>query len=298
MTLIVSAIGQGLIWGLLGIGLFITFRILNFPDMTVEGTFPFGAAVCVSAITHGLGPAEATLLAFFAGLLTGLVTGLLYTKLHIPILLSGILVMTGIYSVNMRVLGKATVGLLHKKTLFSCSFLTSLPENFPSVFVGTAFSVIVIILIALFLNTELGQALIATGDNEKMALSQGINTNGMKILGLMISNGLIGLCGGIISQNNGYADVNMGIGTIVIGLAAIIIGEVAFGNLSLTVRLVAVVIGSILYRFVLLIVLKLGFGTNDFKLISALVLAICLSLPLFEKKFKASIILKKGVERP
>jgi len=171
MTLIVSAIGQGLIWGLLGIGLFITFRILNFPDMTVEGTFPFGAAVCVSAITHGLGPAEATLLAFFAGLLTGLVTGLLYTKLHIPILLSGILVMTGIYSVNLRVLGKATVGLLHKKTLFSCSFLTSLPENFPSVFVGTAFSVIVIILIALFLNTELGQALIATGDNEKMALS-------------------------------------------------------------------------------------------------------------------------------
>lgn len=298
MTLIVSAIGQGLIWGLLGIGLFITFRILNFPDMTVEGTFPFGAAVCVSAITHGMNPATATLLSLLAGLATGLVTGLLYTKLRIPVLLSGILVMTGIYSVNLRVLGKATVGLLHRRTLFSGRLLSGLPEGFPSVFVGSAFAIVIIVMIALFLNTELGQALIATGDNERMALAQGINPNSMKILGLMLSNGLIGLCGGIIAQNNGYADVNMGIGTIVIGLAAIIIGEVAFGNLSLTARLVAVVVGSILYRFVLLIVLKLGFGTNDFKLISAVVLAVCLSLPLLEETFRLNTVLRKGVTRP
>ena len=151
---------------------------------------------------------------------------------------------------------------------------------------------------AIFLNTELGQSFIATGDNEKMARSLGINTDNMKILGLMISNGLIGLSGGLIAQNSGYADVNQGIGTIVIGLAAIIIGEVFYRNLSLTARLVAVVVGSILYRFVLLIVLQLGFSTNDFKLLSAIILAICLMLPLFENKLHLRKSIKKGVQKP
>ena len=153
-------------------------------------------------------------------------------------------------------------------------------------------------MLAVFLDTDLGQAFIATGDNEKMAQSLGINTDNMKILGLMLSNGLIGLAGGLLAQNGGYADVNMGIGTMVIGLAAIIIGEVVYGNLSLTARLVAVVIGSIIYRLILLLVLQLGFSTNDFKLISAIILAICMMLPLFEQKFHTRKLLKKGVEKP
>jgi putative ABC transport system permease protein len=298
MSLITSTIGQGLLWGILALGLFLTFRILNFPDMTVEGTFPFGAAICISALVHGVNPIIATILSFLGGMLTGLITGLLYTKGKIPVLLAGILTMTGIYSVNLRILGKANVGLLNKATLLNEKFLQRLPDNFPTIVVGLLFAIFIILLLALFLNTDLGQAFIATGDNEKMAQSLGINTDNMKILGLMLSNGLIGLAGGLLGQNGGYADVNMGIGTMVIGLAAIIIGEVVYGNLSLTARLIAVVIGSIIYRLILLLVLQLGFSTNDFKLISAIILAICMMLPLFEKKFHTSKLLKKGVTKP
>lgn len=298
MSLITSTIGQGLLWGILALGLFLTFRILSFPDMTVEGTFPFGAAICISALVHGVNPIIATILSFLGGMLTGLITGLLYTKGKIPVLLAGILTMTGIYSVNLRILGKANIGLLNKATLLNEKFLQRLPDNFPTIVVGLLFAIFIILLLALFLNTDLGQAFIATGDNEKMAQSLGINTDNMKILGLMLSNGLIGLAGGLLGQNGGYADVNMGIGTMVIGLAAIIIGEVVYGNLSLTARLIAVVIGSIIYRLILLLVLQLGFSTNDFKLISAIILAICMMLPLFEKKFHTRKLLKKGVTKP
>lgn len=298
MTLITSTIGQGLLWGILALGLYLSFRILNFPDMTVEGTFPFGAAVCVTAIIHGFNPLMATFLSFLAGTLTGGVTGLLYTKGRIPILLAGILTMTGIYSVNLRILGKANVGLLNHPTLLSSSLLKNLPPNFPTIVLGLIFASVLVLLLALFLNTDLGQAFIATGDNEKMAKSLGINTDNMKILGLMLSNGLIGLAGGLLAQNGGYADVNMGIGTMVIGLAAIIIGEVIYGrNLSLSARLVAIVIGSILYRLVLLLVLQLGFSTNDFRLLSAVILALCLMLPLLQDKFHGRRILKRGIEK-
>lgn len=293
MSLITSTIGQGLLWGVLALGLFLTFRILNFPDMTVEGTFPFGAAICVSALVHGVDPMLATILAFLGGMLTGLVTSLLYTKGKIPVLLAGILTMTGVYSINLLILGKANVGLLNKATLLNGKLLQKLPANFPTIVIGLLAAILIILLLALFLNTDLGQNFIATGDNENMARSLGINTDNMKILGLMISNGLIGLAGGLLAQNGGYADVNMGIGTMVIGLAAIIIGEVAYGDLSLTARLIAVVIGSIIYRLILLLVLQLGFSTNDFKLISAIILAICMMLPLFEKKFHTRKLLKK-----
>ncbi len=298
MTLVTSTIGQGLLWGILALGLYLSFRILNFPDMTVEGTFPFGAAVCVTALIHGASPLLATLFSFIAGMITGAVTGLLYTKGRIPILLAGILTMTGVYSVNLRILGKANVGLLNHATLLTNAFFNKLPANFPTIILGLIFAIVIVVLLSLFLNTDLGQAFIATGDNEKMARSLGINTDNMKILGLMVSNGLIGLAGGLLAQNGGYADVNMGIGTMVIGLAAIIIGEVIYGNLSLTGRLVAVVIGSILYRLVLLLVLQLGFSTNDFKLISAIILAICLMLPLFQEKFNVRQLLKRGVKKP
>lgn len=283
MNLIVSAIGQGLLWALLGLGLYLTFRILNFADMTVEGTFPLGAAVAVANLAHGMSPYLATFLALLAGMIAGLVTGLLYTKGKIPILLAGILTMTAIYSINLRIMGGSNISLIGKKTLLNNEFLKSLPQYFNSVVLGVIVVVIITGILVFFLNTDFGQAFIATGDNPKMAKSLGIYTDSMIIIGLMLSNGIVALCGALIAQNNGYADINMGIGTIVIALASIIIGEVAFGELTLNQRLVAVTLGSIIYRLILLAVLQLGFSANDLNLISSIVLALCMMLPQLEK---------------
>ncbi|TYC46246.1 ABC transporter permease [Leuconostoc litchii] len=295
MSMIVSSIGQGLLWAILGIALFLTFRILNFPDMTVEGSFPLGASTAVAMIAHGVNPFIATLAAFFIGTIAGLITGLLYTKGKIPILLAGILVMTASLSINLRIMGSANISLLDQRSIFSIKILQHLPKYFDSVFLG--FTVITIITVGLifFLQTELGQAFIATGDNPIMAQSIGIQTDRMTIMGLMLSNGLIAFGGAIIAQNNGYADINMGIGIIVIALASIIIGEVVFGELTLNERLVAVIIGSILYRLVLLAVLKLGFSTNDVNLISAIVLAIAMILPQLRHAFQLDKMIKKGI---
>ncbi|GBG94418.1 branched-chain amino acid ABC transporter permease protein [Ligilactobacillus salitolerans] len=295
MSLITSGIGQGLLWAILGLALFLNFRILDFPDMTVEGTFPLGAAVTVAAITHGASPLLATCAGVLAGALGGLITGLLYTKGKIPILLAGILVMTACLSINLRVMGGSNVSLLGQKTFFSAAFFQTLPKYFDSVLIGGGTIIVVTALVALFLETELGQAFIVTGDNKMMARSQGINTDAMTILGLTISNGLVGLCGALISQSNGYADANMGIGIIVVALASIIIGEVVFGELTLNQRLIAVTLGSIIYRFVLLLVLQLGFSTNDLNLISAIILALCMMLPNLRTSLNLTSALKKGV---
>lgn len=296
MNILVSAIGQGLLWATLGIGLFLTFRILDFPDMTVEGTFPLGAATAVTLISNGMNPGLASLIAAGAGALAGLATGLIYTKGKVPILLAGILTMTAVYSINLRIMGQANRSLLGKGTLFSADFLDFLPKNFPTVVVGLVIIVVVTAATAIFLQTELGQAFIVTGDNRAMARSLGVNTDNMTIMGLMISNGLIGLGGALVAQNNGFADVNMGIGIIVVALASIIIGEVVFTDqMSLTDRLVTIVIGSVLYRFVLVIVLYLGFNANDLNLFSAVVLGIALTLPQLRKVLKLDSVLKKGV---
>ena len=231
MNLIVSAIGQGLLWALLGLGLYLTFRILNFADMTVEGTFPLGAAVAVANLAHGMSPYLATFLALLAGMIAGLVTGLLYTKGKIPILLAGILTMTAIYSINLRIMGGSNISLIGKKTLLNNEFLKSLPQYFNSVVLGVIVVVIITGILVFFLNTDFGQAFIATGDNPKMAKSLGIYTDSMIIIGLMLSNGIVALCGALIAQNNGYADINMGIGTIVIALASII--TVSYTHLTL-----------------------------------------------------------------
>ncbi|GAA3601722.1 ABC transporter permease [Secundilactobacillus similis DSM 23365 = JCM 2765] len=291
----VSAIGQGLLWATLGLGLFLTFRILDFPDMTVEGTFPMGAATCVAAINHGINPFWATIMAIGVGMLCGLATGLLYTKGKIPILLAGILVMTAAYSINLRIMGRSNLTLLDKPTLLKGAFLQSLPMYFDSVVLGMIVIALLTLVLIYFLQTDLGQAFIATGDNEKMARSLGIKTDNMKIMGLMVSNGVIGLGGALVAQNDGYADVNMGIGVIVIALASIIIGEVAFGELTMNQRLVAVTLGSILYRFVLLVVLRLGFNTNDLKLFSSVVLALCMMVPVFRNVFNLKHVIKRGV---
>ena len=295
MTLITSAIGQGLLWALLGLGLYLSFRILNITDMTVEGTFPLGAAVAVALIVHGVNPLLASLAATGAGMLAGLVTGLLTTKGKIPSLLAGILTMTAAYSINLRIMGKSNTSLLGQTTLFSNGFLKSLPQYFDSVVLGFTVIVIVTVLVIFFLNTDYGQAFIATGDNPTMARSMGIRTDRMTIVGLMISNGMIGLGGALIAQSNGYADINMGIGTIVIALASIIIGEVAFGELTLGQRLVAVTLGSILYRLILLAVLQLGFSANDLNLLSAIVLALCMMIPQIDRILNIKKPILKGV---
>jgi putative ABC transport system permease protein len=283
--MLISAIGQGLIWAAVGIGLFLTFRILNFPDMTVEGTFPLGAATAVVLISGGMNPYLATLCAMGAGALAGMVTGLLYTKGQVPILLAGILTMTAAYSINLRILGQANRSLLQMPTVFSNDLLQKLPNNYPVVIVGLIVVIIVITLVSLFLKTQLGQAFVATGDNATMARSMGISTDTMTILGLMIANGFIGLGGALVAQNNGFADVNMGMGIIVVGLASIIIGEVLFsGNLTLMERLITVAIGSILYRFVLVLVLYIGFNADDLKLVSAIILGLALMIPKLGKR--------------
>jgi putative ABC transport system permease protein len=270
--MILSTINQGLLWAILGLGIFMTFRILNFPDMTTEGSFPLGGAVAVTLITQGVNPLLATLAAFVAGCAAGLVTGLLYTKGKIPTLLAGILVMTSCNSIMLMVMGRANLGLLGA-------------DKLKSTVVSIIAVLLVLVLMFYFLNTNLGQAFIATGDNVEMAQSFGINTGRMEVLGLVVSNGIIALSGALISQNDGYADVSKGIGVIVIGLASIIIGEVFFGNVLLFERLFAIVIGSIFYQFLILAVIKLGFNTNYLKLFSAIVLAICLMIPTFKDKF-------------
>lgn len=295
MSMIVSSIGQGLLWAVLGVALFLTFRILNFPDMTVEGSFPLGASTAVAMIAHGINPFIATIAAFLVGTIAGLITGLLYTKGKIPILLSGILVMTATLSINLRIMGSANISLLNQKSIFSIKILQHLPKYFDSVFLGLVIIAVITAGLIFFLQTELGQAFIATGDNPNMAQSIGIQTDRMTIMGLMLSNGLIAFGGAVIAQNNGYADINMGIGIIVIALASIIIGEVVFGELTLNERLVAVIVGSILYRLVLLAVLRLGFSTNDINLISAIVLAAAMILPQLRHALNLDKIIKKGV---
>lgn len=293
MNLIVTATSQGLLWGVMALGIFITFRILDLPDMTAEGSFPLGAAVCAKLILSGVHPIIATLVAFISGMLAGAITGFLITKCNIPGLLAGILTMTGLYSINLRIMGRANLSLLGKEKLNDLLRPLHLPAQFDTILIGLIIVVAVILLLILFFNTELGQALIATGDNEIMARSLGVSTNKTKILALMLSNGMIAFAGGLITQDNGYADISMGIGTIVIGLASVIIGEVVFGNLSLGNRLICVILGAIIYRLIITFVLVIGLQPNDLKLFSAIILAVCLALPSLRLKLNLNFFAKK-----
>ena len=284
MDLIVSAISQGLLWSLLSLGLFISFRILNIADMTTEGVYPLGAAVCVTLIQQGMSPLSATIIAMIVGSLAGLATAIFINIFKIPSLLAGILTMTALLSVNLRVMGRPNLSLLNQKTIFDNFEKLNLPPYFDIIILGLIIISIIISLMYIFFNTELGQALIATGDNPKMAVSLGISTKKMITLGLMISNSMVALTGAILSQHNGYADVNSGLGVIVVALAAIIIGEVIFGDVNFVTRLVCIVFGSIIYRLLLVTVLKLNFiQANDFKIVSALLIAIFLAIPELKK---------------
>lgn len=289
--MIISTISQGLLWGILGLGIFMTFRILNFPDMTTEGSFPLGGAVAVTLITYGMNPLMATVIATLAGCVAGAVTGLLYTKGKIPTLLAGILVMTSCHSIMLMIMKRANLGLLNAQKIQD---LLPFSQQMSLLILGFIFIIVVIAGLIFFLNTKLGQAYIATGDNKDMAKSFGINTDQMELMGLILSNGVIALSGALISQQDGYADVSKGIGVIVIGLASIIIGEVLLAtNLTLLERLITIAVGSIIYQFLILAVLALGFNTNYLKLFSAIVLAICLMVPNFKDKFLKGMVLSK-----
>ncbi|HFH8543050.1 TPA: ABC transporter permease [Streptococcus agalactiae] len=280
--MIISSVSQGLLWGILGLGIYLTFRILKFPDMTTEGSFPLGGAVCVTLMNQGGNPILATILGMLSGMLAGFVTGLLYTKGKIPTILAGILVMTSCHSIMLMVMKRANLGLNEIQTLKD--FLP-FSNDLNLLVLGLIAILLVISALIYFLYTRLGQAYIATGDNPDMAKSFGIDTDKMEMLGLIVSNGLIALSGALVSQQDGYADVSKGIGVIVIGLASIIIGEVLYSTgLTLFERLIAIVVGSILYQFLITAVIALGFNTNYLKLFSAIVLGICLMVPVLKTK--------------
>lgn len=287
MALILSSISQGLLWSVMAIGVYLTFRILDIADLTAEGSYPLGAAICASSIVSGMNPLLATLLAFLGGLLAGLMSGFIHTKLKIPALLTGIISLTALYSINLKVLGKANVALLGQKTLVSQLYDMGFTKTASVMIVGGIFVGLVIVLLTLLMKTQIGLALRSTGDNIPMSEANGIQTDHMKLLGYMLSNGLIALCGALLCQNNGYADLNAGVGTIVIGLASIIIAEVVIRNLSIGWRLLSVVFGSVIYRLIILAILSIpGMDADLVKLFSAMLLAAVLYLPEWQAKLK------------
>lgn len=294
LDLVLSTVSQGLLWAIMALGVFLTFRVLGIADLSVEGTFPLGAAVAATLIDAGHSVWLAMLIALVAGCIGGTVTALLTTKLKIPALLSGILTMIGLYSVNLMIMGKANVPLLRAETVFTLTEdLFGVSSVVATLIVGLVATTVVGVIMYWFFGTVLGTAIRATGCNPQMARAQGINTNVMVILGLLISNGLVALSGALVAQSNGFADVGMGTGTIVIGLASVIIGEVLFGTRSFKNWLISVVLGSVVYRAVIAIVLELGMPPNDLKLFTAVLVAIALSLPLIKNKFA---IMKRSEE--
>jgi len=284
-----GAIAQGLIWGITAIGIYITFKVLDIADLTVDGTLCTGGAVCIMMMLSGQNVIVSMVAATAAGMLAGLATGFLHTFMGIPAILSGILTQLGLYSVNLKIMGKANQAINVDKydLLVSLRFIKDVPFYKNPIFVVSIVLIILIAILYWFFGTELGCALRATGCNGNMARAQGINTNTSKVLGLMISNGLVGLSGALLAQYQGFSDINMGRGAIVIGLAAIIIGEAIFSRIfhNFALRLLAVAIGSILYYMVLQVVIWLGVDTNMLKLLSAIVVAIFLALPYWKDKY-------------
>jgi putative ABC transport system permease protein len=303
MALLIGSITIGLILALLALGIFISFRIFEFPDITAEGSFTFGAAITASLIVAGANPIVATLMAFVGGLLAGSATGLIHTRFKINPLLSGILVMTALYSVNLHVMGKSNVPLLSQKTLFTWvedfSIRVSGKEaavnligwSVPTRDLWTLlFCLLIIIAFSLlllwFFRTNIGTAMRATGDNDQMIRALGVNTKRMIIFGVAISNGLIALAGSMLAQFQGFADVQMGIGMMVWGLASVIIGEALISDNSLGLVIAGAVIGAVLFRLLVAIALRWGMNPNDLKLITAAFVFLALVLPGFMKKTK------------
>ncbi|MFV0393954.1 MAG: ABC transporter permease [Coprobacillaceae bacterium] len=293
-----SAIAQGIIWGIMALGVYITFRILDIADMTVDGSFATGGGVCLILITSGVSPMLAIIAAFISGCIAGIITGILHAKCKISAILAGILTQIALYSINLRIMGNrsnlplgasdSTIFKLLKSTL-------DIPSVYINLIIGIGISLLVIIVLYWFFGTEIGSAIRATGNNEKMVTAQGISISTTKILGLMISNGLIALSGGLTAQLDGSADVKMGIGSIVIALASIVIGEVVFGRKGgFAVRLTSILIGSSIYRIIIAIVLQADvINDDDMKLFTAILVAAALIIPTMNNKRRQISMYKK-----
>lgn len=285
LDLLIPTVAQGLLWAVMALGVYVTFRVLDVADLTVEGSFPLGAAVAASMMTDGYGPATSFAAAAVFGMLAGVATGVLHTKMKIPALLAGILTMIALYSVNLRVMGKANLSLLGTDTTFTIvRGLLGLNTAQTTLVVGLAVTAVICVLLYWFFGTEIGAAIRATGFNQQMIRAQGVNTDVTIILGLLLSNALVAVSGALVAQSNGFADVGMGTGTIVIGLASVIIGEVLFGTRSFRNCLVSVVLGSVVYRIVIALVLHMGMPPNDLKLFTSILVAFALAMPLIRDK--------------
>lgn len=299
LDIVASSFTQGIVWAVMALGVYITFRLLDIADLSAEGSFPLGAAICATLIVSDVHPLIATLAAFVGGNIAGLISGWIHTKLKIPALLTGILMLTALYSINLHVMtGRPNIALLGQTTIFSIIQESwGLSKNM-SVTLVTVFILFVIILcLVAFLNTELGLALRSTGDNEAMSTANGINTHLMKILGYMIGNGLIALAGAMVAQKDGFSDIGMGIGTIVIGLASIIVAEVMIPNKPLSIRFISIILGSFVYRLIIDIILNQRFidiRATDLRLFSAILLTFVLYLPELQKSALTRHSITKG----
>ena len=289
MNLIIDAIEEGLLFSIVSMGVYITYKILDFPDLSVDGTYPLGAAITAVLLINGVNPWLAIIISAVGGAIAGGTTAFLHVKLKISNLMSGILVMIALYSVNLRVIGKSNTPLFSTKTIFKNT-------NLKSIFIIIIMVVICKIIIDTFLKTKRGFLLIAVGDNEQVVSSLGINKNGVKVLGLMISNGLVGMAGAIQAQKYGYADVTMGQGIVVMGLATVVIGITIFGKLSLLKCTTLSILGAIIYKVAIAIALRVNFNPNDLKLITAIIVIIALASNNGIFKFKNKKIKREGRE--
>ena len=288
-----GAVTLGLIWGIMAIGLYLAFRVLNFPDMTVDGSLTLGGAISAVAVASGIPPIIAVLMAMVSGMIAGSVTGFLHTKLKIPDLLAGILTQFGLYSINLRIMGQANFGLLNQTTLYDKLEAIGVPSQWSGFILGLVFVAVIIVVVYCFFGTEIGCTLRATGNNPAMVKAMGGNTAKFIVLGLILGNGLSSTAGALLAQYQGYADINMGVGTIVIGLAGIMIGEVIFSTRSYMHRLTGVIIGSIVYRIIIAFVLRFSLNfdfvikitADDMKLITAIIVVLALMAPGFKSKY-------------
>ena len=289
-----GAVGLGLIWGIMAIGVYITFRVLDFADLTVDGTFATGGAALVMSMMAGCNIYLSLVIAFFAGCVAGLITGILNTQLGIPPILAGILTQLALYSLNLRILGKSNQPL----SAYNYHLIASMTNITQAIIVVSIFVLAIIAILYWFFGTEIGHSIRATGSNQNMAKANGININIAKIIALVISNGIVALAGGLFAQYQGFSDINMGRGAIVVGLAAVIIGEVIFGKIfkNFALRLLAVALGGIIYYIVMQFVISLGLNTDDLKLLTAVIVAIFLGVPYLKNKYAETHVKVKEVK--